>query len=390
MTLRILNVNDTLDLKTGGGTAERTFQMSRYLAKQGALCTVLTIDSDQLDERRLTALQPAMIEVLPCLWRRFNFPVIYWRKILGMVKEADVIHLMGHWSILNALVYFATRQVGKPYVICPAGALPLFGRSRWLKRIFNFLVGKNIVRNASGWIVVTKGEFSHFEAYGIPPSRLTVIPNGVSEENFPLVDTSEFKRKHGLPDAPMILFMGRLNPIKGPDLLLEAFISARITFTDFHLVFAGPDGGMLANLKKLAEQKNVSTIVHFIGYVDGADKVAAYRMANLLVVPSRQEAMSIVAVEAGFCGTPVLLTDQCGFGEIKSIDTRLEVPATGTGIAAGMTSLLSEASKLDEISQSWSNFVKQRYSWSSLVPEYFKLYSAILSRSSSEIRPNAG
>ena len=378
MNLRILNVNDTLDLKTGGGTAERTFQMSRYLAKQGALCSVLTIDSDQLDERRVTALQPAEVEILPCLWRRFNFPVIYWRTIRRLVKEADVIHLMGHWSILNVLVYFAARQVGKPYVICPAGALPLFGRSRWLKRIFNFLVGNNIVRNASGWIAVTKGEFSHFEAYGISPSRLTVIPNGVSEEDFPLVDVAEFKRRRGLPDSPIILFMGRLNPIKGPDLLLGAFISARGAFPSFHLVFAGPDGGMLAGLKETAMQNGVSEFVHFLGYVDGSDKAAAYRMANLLVVPSRQEAMSIVAVEAGFCGTPVLLTDQCGFSEIKSIDTRLEVAATVSGIAAGLSSLLLDLNKLAEISQPWSNFVKQRYSWSSLIPEYLKLYRSIL------------
>lgn len=77
-------------------------------------------------------------------------------------------------------------------------------------------MGDAIVRNASGWIAVTKGEFPQFEEYGILSSWVTVIPNGVSEEDFPLVDTTEFKRRLGLPDAPIILFMGRLNPIKGP------------------------------------------------------------------------------------------------------------------------------------------------------------------------------
>lgn len=376
--MRILNVNDTIDLKTGGGTAERTFQMSRFLAKQGALCRILTIDSDQLDKQRRDALGPAELYVLPCLWRRFNFPRINWRMIRRLVNEADIIHLMGHWSLLNVLVYLAAWRIGKPYVVCPAGALPLFGRSKWLKRIFNLLVGNAIVRNASGWIAVTKGEFPQFEEYGIPSSWVTVIPNGVSEEDFPLVDSTEFKRRLGLPDAPIILFMGRLNPIKGPDLLLDAFSLVRTAFPNVHLVFAGPDGGMLATLKKTAAQTNISEYVHFPGYLNGTDKVAAYRMANLLVVPSRQEAMSIVAIEAGFCGTPALLTDQCGFSDVRSVDTRLEVPATVTGIATGLTSLLADSNKLAEISPAWSNFVQQQYSWSSLAPKYFKLYKSIL------------
>lgn len=387
MTLRILNVNDTLDLKTGGGTAERTFQMNRFLAREGARCEVLTINSEQLDSSRIEALKPSKVTVLPYFWRRFRVPLWNWKLIRQAVDNADIVHLMGHWSILNALVYVAARRAAKPYVICPAGALPLFGRSKWLKRCYNFLVGNGIVRNASAWIAVTKGEFDHFEAYGISSSLVTVIPNGVSEEDFPVMDVTEFKRRCGLPDEPIILFMGRLNPIKGPDLLLEAFISARVAFSNFHLVFAGPDGGMFAALQQTAEHKCVSEFVHFLGFVTGADKVAAYRMAKLLVVPSRQEAMSIVAIEAGFCGTPVLLTDQCGFSEIRSIDPRLEVPATVAGIATGLTGLLIEPNKLADISQPWSNFVKQRFSWSSLAPEYLKLYSSILSRLSAGMPP---
>jgi glycosyltransferase involved in cell wall biosynthesis len=381
MALRVLNVNDTLDLETGGGTAERTFQMSRHLARQGAQCDVLTIASVQLEAQRIEAAMPATVVALPCFWRRFHVPWRGWKTIRRMVHDADVIHLMGHWSVLNALVYFAARQINKPYVICPAGALPLFGRSKWLKRIYNLLVGNAIVSNASGWIAVTKSELPQFEDYGVHPSRVTVISNGVSEEDFPLLDTNEFKRRHGLPDAPMILFMGRLNPIKGPDILLDAFILTREAFSNAHLIFAGPDGGMLSRLKLTAENKGVGEFVHFLGFVEGGDKVSAYRAATLLVVPSRQEAMSIVAIEAGFCGTPVLLTDQCGFSEIRLIDAGLEVPATVAGIAAGLSNWLKNSDKTEEISLAWSNFVRRKYSWTSLVPEYIRLYKNIIESS---------
>lgn len=381
MTLRILNVNDMLDLQTGGGTAERTFQMSRFLAKQGAICEVLTIDSRHLDPQRIEALKPARLSVLRPLWRRFNVPRWGWSSIRKCVENADIIHLMCHWSVLNAMVYLAARRAGKPYVVCPAGALPMFGRSRWLKRLYNLVIGNAIIRNAAGWIAVTESEFPHFEEYGVPASRVTVIPNGVNGEDFPVVDVAEFRRRHGLPDAPMILFMGRLNPIKGPDLLLQAFLAARCAFPEYHLAFAGPDGGMLAELQETVGRSGIGGYVHFLGYVGGADKSAAYRMADLLVVPSRLEAMSIVAIEAGICGVPVLLTDQCGLGEIRSIDTRLEVPASVAGIADGLTNLLGEPHILEKIAPAWSDFVDRKYSWMSLAPEYFRLYRHILGES---------
>lgn len=382
MMLRVLNVNDMLDAETGGGTAERTFQMSRILAQQGEVsCTVLTIGSEQLDTARIDALRPAEVLALPSLWRRFNVPRCGWKTIRRAVAAADVVHLMGHWSVLNAQVYFAARRTGKPYVVCPAGALPLFGRSGRLKRLYNFLVGRAIVRNASGWIAVTAAELPQFEQYGVPASRVTVIPNGASAEDFPAADIAEFRRRHGLPaEAPVILFMGRLNPIKGPDLLLQAFLAIRRDFPSHHLVFAGPDGGMLAGLRTEVERAGAQDAVHFLGYVGGADKAAAYRMASLLVVPSRQEAMSIVAVEAGICGVPVLLTDRCGLGEVRSLDERLEVPASAEGIAAGLKALLADPAGLAALARAWADFVGRTYAWDALVPEYIRLYRDILAQ----------
>jgi glycosyltransferase involved in cell wall biosynthesis len=382
MSLKILNVNDMLDLNSGGGTAERTFQMSRSLAQEGAHCKVLTVDSDQLDAHRIEALKPAKAFVLPCLLRRFKVPRWNWKLILGAVKDADIVHLMGHWSLLNALTYIAARRLGKPYVVCPAGALPLFGRSKLLKHFFNLIVGNAIIRNASGWIAVTESEYPQFEQYGVPVSRVTVIPNGVSEEDFPVTDVAEFRQRHELPDVPIILFMGRLNPIKGPDLLLRAFIKSRHKLPSHHLVFVGPDGGMLASLRETVQQQGMNEIVHFLGYVGGADKSSAYRMASLLVIPSRQEAMSIVAIEAGICGVPVLLTDQCGLSEIRSIDARLEVNASVDGIANGLASLLTGSENLEKVALAWHSFVARNYAWTSLTKEYFRLYENILAAKS--------
>ncbi len=375
--LKILNVNTTIDLMTGGGTAERTFQMSRFLALKGVKCAVLTINTG-LDWSRVHALKPVEVVMVPLIWRRYYIPKISWKTITELVGNADVVHLMGHWSILNALVYVALRRAHKPYVVCPAGALPLFGRSKWFKRLYNFIVGKNIIYNASGWIAVTSAEFPHFESYGIHASKVTVIPNGISKADFPIVDINSFRRSKGLSDKPIILFMGRLNPIKGPDLLLQAFILVSHIISEYHLVFAGPDEGMQSTLVEMTKQGGVIDRVHFLGFISGNDKSAAYHMASLLVVPSRQEAMSIVALEAGVCGIPVLLTDQCGFGEIKSIDSGLEVPANSVDIANGLVQLLSNLEALEKVSFAFEKFVSERYSWDFIVDIYLDLYGSLL------------
>ena len=376
--INVLNVNTSLDLEVGGGTAERTFQMSRFLAKQENFkCTVLTLDIDS-SLSRTHALLPADSVALPYLWRRFYLPHIKWRIIKRLVANSDVIHLMGHWSVLNYLVYLAARQVGKPYVVCPAGALPIFGRSAILKRIYNFVAGRAIIKNASAWIAVTTSEILQYEKYGITASKVSIIPNGVNEADFPVIDSGSFLSKFKLPDVPFILFMGRLNKIKGPDLLMQAFIEVSDQIADFHLIFVGPDGGLLEKLISMAAHAGVERRVHFLGYLSGSDKNIAYRAAHLMVVPSRQEAMSIVAIEAGICGTPVMLTDQCGFSSIRKIDKRLETPATVDGLASSLMQLLDKPEFLNPIASQWAKFVKEEFTWDAMGPKYIDLYKKIV------------
>ena len=375
--MKILNVNNSLSLKIGGGTAERTFQMSRHLSIKGDKVTILTLDID-LDDSRLTDVEPAKVIALRCLWKRFYLPAFSFAVIDKLVKESDIIHLMGHWSILNAVVYFYALKNNKKYIVCPAGALSLFGRSYCLKKIYNIIVGYALIKGASGWIAVTNNEAFQFEDYGVPLSNVSIIPNGVDPKDFIKKGKKIFLDFYGLPNVPFILFMGRLNLIKGPDILLQAYARVFNDIAPLHLVFAGPDGGMMKQLILDAHAVGLSEKIHFVGHISGGFKSMAYHAAKLLVVPSRQEAMSIVAVEAGICGTPVLLTDKCGFEDIKKISTLMEVEATVDGIASGLIDLCKNDSLMHDISCSWKNFVEDNFSWNKLITKYLSLYNYVL------------
>jgi len=378
--MKVLNVNSSLDPVTGGGTAERTLQLSRALLESDVDCSIMTTDFGFAGKSftRLTELKNGRIVVYPCLFKRFYIPKIRFSEICKEVKSVDIVHLMGHWSILNALVYVAVRICNKPYVVCPAGALPIFGRSKILKKFYNWVIGRRIIRNANARIAITQDECKHFESYSIPSDSVVIIPNGVNPTDFLVKNINDFKTKHGIDSQPFILFLGRLNIIKGPDLLLEAFIKGRFLWPNWHLVFVGPDGGLLSSLKKRAEASGIEGKIHFAGYLGGSAKSSAYHAADLLVVPSRQEAMSIVVLEAGISGTPVILTDQCGFNEISNTGSAIVSSATVDGLYQALDEMIKNSDQLVAMGTALKKFVLNNYTWSVAVKKYLDLYKQLL------------
>ena len=376
--MRVLNVNMSLDPVSGGGTAERTFQISNSLVRAGLKCDVLTINLNLSDER-IEQLNGINLIALECLIERYYIPKLSQRIIKDAVANADIIHLMNHWTILNALVYISVRRHKKPYVVCPAGALPLFGRSQRVKYLYNKFIGNNIISKANGHVAIAVNEIGHFQKYGVEPDKVSLIPNGINPEDFKWSDVDNFRRKYGLDDSPFILFVGRLNSIKGPDLLLNAFKKISEAFNDYHLVFAGPDGGMLSELKNKSEEMKITNRVHFTGYLGGEEKSSAYRAASLLAIPSRQEAMSIVVLEAGIMGTPVLLTDQCGLDEVERIGGGKVVNATVDALQKGLSKILKNHDKLKSMGSNLKKHVINNYTWEKIINQYIDLYRQVLS-----------
>jgi glycosyltransferase involved in cell wall biosynthesis len=380
--MRILHVCDFIDPETGGGTAERTFQMSRALVRAGVECSVLTTDMGLSDERR-RALGDVDLHEASYVCRRYVVPLVSPRRVRELVAQADVVHAMGHWSVLNAMACSAARRLGKPYVVCPAGSLEIFGRSGALKRLFNAVVGRRMVLGAARCFAVTELETEQFLKYGVGKDRIVIVPNGIDTETTAIATESEvaaFRARHRLGQAPFILFLGRLALIKGPDLLLEAFLRIAERFPNYQLVFAGSDEGMKSGMEQRLVGAACSDRVHFIGYVGGAEKSSAYVAADLLAVPSRREAMSLVALEAGFAGSPVLLTDRCGFDEVATIGAGAVCAPTADGIAQCLAGLLEHPERFPEMGARLQRHVNAHYTWHSITERCIGIYKSLCGR----------
>jgi len=376
--LRLLTVNMTLDPTSGGGSAARTVQVTRVLHQSDVTCAIVSA-GDGLDDDLRATLRGVDLVTVPVIFGRFRVPRGGFRAVSDAVRTADVVMLINHWTLINVLAWCAIRHYHKPYVVCPAGALPPEGgRSATLKQVYNAVVGRRLVAEADAHIAVTPDETRQFEPYGISPSRVTVIPNGMPDVQ--AGDSEAFRARHHLGPGPLLLFMGRLAPIKGPDLLIGAFGRCAAVRPDWHLVMAGPDDGMGETLRGQVERLGLRDRVHFVGFLGDTAKADALAAADLVVVPSRREAMSIVVLEAAAAGRAVLVTDQCGIPSVSTSDGGWVVEATEAALAAGLLEATGDRSALVSRGQRWQTEARRHFSWETVGAQYRTLFREVIAR----------
>jgi len=359
--VKILLTNISLDAERGAGTAERTRQLATHMTRLGHAVSVVAMDDGNLGDE----LRALSIPVYVTGAFRLKFQVPYPRPLMlwRLVREAEVIHVLGYWNLLSVATARIARSLRRPYALSAAGEFAaLDNLVRPVPRLFHASVGRWLIAHASSIVAITDLEREYIiSRMGIAPAKVIVAPNGVNE---PLITG---KTNPALPEGRFILFLGRLAPIKGPDLLLEAFAAERARFPDVKLVLAGPDFGMKNELEARIRELGVEGSVVFAGFLREDERQTAYDRAELVAVPSRAEAMSLVALEAGIMGTPVLLTDQCGFNAVESFGGGKVVPPDVEGLRRGLTELLSEKTDLAAMGQRLKSFVIENYAWPQLV-----------------------
>ena len=210
-----------------------------------------------------------------------------------------------------------------------------------------------------------------------------LLPNGIDPSLMEPGDVVDFRKKFQISSGPIVLFVGRLDPVKGPDLILEAFLEVADLYPEHQLVYVGPDYGALSDLQVRIKGHPAASQVHFIGYLDIKDKATAYAAADLVVVPSRKEAMSMIVVEAGALRKTVLMSDQCGLEKLAHVDAVCLAPATVLGLRLGLEKLLADEALRKRLADRLHAETLSNFTWDKVAiraSEYFlKIYGNSLS-----------
>jgi glycosyltransferase involved in cell wall biosynthesis len=220
-------------------------------------------------------------------------------------------------------------------------------------------------------------------ADGIAAGRVVVRRNGI-ETPASLPAAGTFRASHAIPpDAKLVLFLGRLITKKSPEMLIQAFASwrsnARRGMRAF-LVLAGPkeESSFLRELKALSGRLGLNDAVRFTGPLYGDAKWAAYRDADVFVLPSQNENFGNTAAESAACGTPVIVTDRCGVAPIIAGRAGEVIPHDVEALESALAKFLANPN-LRESYRNGCAAVTRELSWNEPVDEMEELYRRCVS-----------
>lgn len=377
--MKILQVSNFL-APVHGGSAEVPCQLSKALAVREHDVIIYTSrlnlnkNPNQITGPRIVAfstwLNLASFDITPGLIKKA-------REEIGNV---DVIHLHNYRTFQNIVVQHYAKKYGIPYIVQAHGSLTTYFQKGLLKKIFDLIWGRDLLRNAIKVFAVTAAEARQYGSLGVTIDKIEVVPHGVDLTEYDdRIEKGEFKNKYHLSDdQKIVLYLGRIHKMKGLDLLSEAYADLYGMRNDVKLVIAGPDDGYLSSLKKLVSELEIADGVIFAGPLYGRDKIQAYTDADVYVLPSSYEIFGITILEAWACRKPVIVTDRCGLADVVQGRAGLVVSYDKNKLHNALVEMLDSPQMRLEFGSQGRKLVEERYNWPEIALQVERIYDGII------------
>jgi glycosyltransferase involved in cell wall biosynthesis len=329
--MNILHIISSVN-PAGGGPIEGIRQLGSALTSEADTIEIASLDAPDaqfLKECTLPvhALGPARLKY------RFTKGFVPWLR--ANRSRYDVVIVNGIWQYQSYGTWLALRKSSTPYVVFPHGMLdPWFKKRYPLKQIKKWMYWPwaeyRVLRDARAVLFTSEEERSLArESFWLYRCNEVVVNYGTSRPMRDVDnDAREFLAQYPeLKDKKVLLFMGRIHPKKGCNLLIDSFSKVLRRKSEWHLVIAGPDQvGWKKKLEIRAAQLGVAQRVTWTGMLSGQMKWGALRVAHAFVLPSHQENFGVAVVEALAVGVPVLISNK--------VNIWREIKADGAGLVS--------------------------------------------------------
>lgn len=328
--MKILHVIDSLN-PVHGGPPEVSRQLARAYAQIGDSMEIATCDNP-----RSPFLQdfPCPVHAFGQHWiGRYRLSPNLWKWLNQNAAAYDGIVVQGIWTFQSVAVHHATSKAGLPYCVFPHGALDPWFRRRYplkhVKKLTYWWIQYPVLRDAAAVFFTSDKEVTLAKLSFRPHAWNALrFSNGVfPPAGNPAAEIEAFyARQPQLRTRRHLLFMGRIQPKKGCDILLKAFARVASLTPDLDLLMAGPDQvAWQSKLIRLSESMGIAHRIHWPGVLAGDVKWGALRAAEAFILPSHQENFGIAVVESLAARRPVLITNQVNIWD--------EIIEAGAGLA---------------------------------------------------------
>jgi glycosyltransferase involved in cell wall biosynthesis len=354
-----------------GGPVVAAGELVRRLVARGHDVDVITTTLVDLDSR--PALRSSVRVVDGATVHYLATPLRYrWMGItpalpvaLMRLRRPDVVHIFGFRDPVTTGTAAWCRLRRVPYAFEPLGMFQPRLRKVALKRALDASLYRGVARGAAAVVVASQLERDDVVACGVPADKVHVRGNGFPEPTHAL--DGNLRERLGIPpEAPLVLYVGRIAAGKGIEHLLEA---AR-QLPDAHVVISGPD-----------DRHGVATDaprVHRLPMSDDPPR-GLYPQADVFVLASEGESFGMVAAEAAAAGTPVIVSDRCGIAGFFEAGEALVVPYEQSAVVEAIRRVLSDEPLRERLALG-GQAAARRMSWDHVTDVQEQIYRAVASR----------
>ncbi|MDD3265790.1 MAG: glycosyltransferase [Burkholderiales bacterium] len=287
--------------------------------------------------------------------------------------KIDLIHNHGLWMMPNVYAGKIAKKYGLPLITSPHGT---FAKEAWesgskIKKIFWPLLQKPALEPTSCFHATSLLEYEDIRRMGYKQA-IAIIPSGMDIPTIESIVSNTNNMK-------TLLFLGRIHPIKGLDLLLKAWHNVQNKFVDWQLKIVGPDNyGYLDELKKMASELNLKRVI-FQDAVYGDEKILEYVTSNIYVLSSYSENFAISVAEALALGIPCIVTRGAPWEELNSYNAGAWVDTNVESLTNGMDIMMSKSSEeLRLLGQNGVKLIEQNYSWKVVRDKMNQMYDWVV------------
>jgi len=376
--MKIATLVSSIDPAVGGGVAESVIKLNRYLIKNSDV-------SAEIFSLKHPNSKIDLISGVETRLHKFYDPWLYGFSP-GLKKDvlhskADLLHVHGMWEY-NSIISLSWKKKGRKYIVSIQGMLNpwAMNNSKIKKKIVYNLLDKKYVRNAAVLHAVNYNEYKSIRNLGLN-NLVCILPNGVDLNDFNLLDKT---KKNSYTEKKILLFFGRIHPVKGVMNLLKAIHLLKINkekfLQDWFLVIAGWGRKQHVDMfKNYIISYNISEYVKYIGPLFGEEKYSMHRVADAFILPSMNEGLPIAVLEAWAFGLPVLITPDCHLPEGVANNAAIEVFSEPESIAQGLKKI-SSISKDDlmDMGENGRQLVVNKYNWTNIANGMKEIYEWVL------------
>ena len=389
--MRILQIIPSISL-VYGGPSQMVLGLSAALAAKNIDVTIITTDSNgdigqlPLDVPLNEPIQQNGYQIIyfRCYpWRRYKFSLSLLQWLNENARQFDLAHLHALFSPVTTLAATIARYHHLPYIIRPCGMLDPadLQKKKRLKQVYATLLERPNLAGAAAIHFTSKEEAKISERFGLgstakmPVPRDLVIPLGVTAALFP--------KRLRESQVPIILFMSRIEPKKGLDLLIPALESILGFGIEFHFILAGSnpqDADYETQIKVKIHNSLLAKYTTITGFVSGDLKAELLTKADLFVLPSYYENFGIAVAEAMAAGVPVVISDRIHIAEdIQQAEAGWVGPLEVGAIANSIKSALLNAQERQRRGLNGKEYAKKHYNWEAIAQQTIDAYQQILS-----------